>query len=68
MHVLILALCRGIVNTKLASLSFLAKWFSHSFDRTILRKKEQWRKPSCPVIFGYLKRQLELLIFYKCFY
>ena len=40
MHVLILALRRGIIKTKFAYLFiFLAKWLSHNFDRMILRKK-----------------------------
>ena len=68
MRVLILALRRGIINTKFASFFFFfAKWVSHSFDRMILRKKERGRKPSCPAIFGYLKRQLQLLIFTNVF-
>ena len=69
MHVLILAHRRGITKTKFAYLFFVAKWLSHSFDRMILRKKE--REGGSLVVlrfFGYLKRQLELLIFYECFY
>ena len=40
MHVLILALRRGIIKTKFVYLCFLAKWLSRSFDRMILRKEE----------------------------
>ena len=67
MHVLILALRRGIIKTKFA-LFFLAKWLSHSFDRMILRKMSGGGNLVAFRLFGYLKRQLELLIFYECFY
>ena len=46
---------------------FLAKWLSQSFNRKILRKKERGRKPSCPLIFDYLKRRLELVIVLQTF-
>ena len=66
MHVLILALRRWIIKTKFAYLFFwligflvvLIEWF--------------WEKRSgrgglvAHRFFGYLKRQLELLIFYEC--
>ena len=69
MHVLTLALRRGIINTKFASLFFLAKWLSHSFDQMILRKKRNGGGSLVALRFlGYLKRQLELLIVYECFY
>ena len=71
MHVLILALRRGIIKTKFAFFFFLAKWLSHNFDRMILRKKERGRKPSCPPIFWLIKKaekRLEFLIFYEYFY
>ena len=67
MHVLILALRRGIINTKFASF-FLANWLSYSFDRMILGKK--WNGGGSLValrFFGYLKRQLELVIFLRMF-
>ena len=62
MHVLILALCTWIIQTEFAYYFFWAKSLSHSFDRTILRKKERGRKPSCHPIFCYLKKQIELLV------
>ena len=39
MHVLVLALRRGIIKPKFEYLFFLAKLLSHSFDQMILRKK-----------------------------
>ena len=46
----------------------MAKWLSHSFDRTILRKKSGGVGIVTLQFFGYLKKQLELLIFYERFY
>ena len=46
----------------------MAKWFSHSFDWTILRKKGRGVDLVNLQFFGYLKRQIELLIFYEGFY
>ena len=66
MHVLILALRRGIIKTKFAYFFFFVKWLSHSFDRMILRKKkERRRKPSCPTIFFLLlKKAIRTLNFF----
>ena len=68
MHVLILALRRGTINTKFASLFFWGKWLSHSFDRMVLRKRSGGGGLVALRFFGYLKTELELLIFYECFY
>ena len=71
MHVLTLALRTGFffkLKQNLHINFFLAKWLSHSFNRKILRKKERGRRPSCPPGFDYLKRQLELSIFYESFH
>ena len=46
---------------------FLAKWPFHSFIRKILRKKEQGRMPSCPPIFGLLKKAIRTIIFLRTF-
>jgi len=67
MHVLILALRRGIIKTKFAYFFFLAKWLSHSFDRMILGKKERWRRPSCPSIFWLLKKATRTFNFLRMF-
>ena len=57
MHVLILALCTRIIKKKFPyEFIFMAKWLSDSFDRTILRKKEQDSRPSYPQFLGYLKK------------
>ena len=66
MHVLILALRRGIIKTKFAYF-FLAKWLSHNFDRMILRKKERGRKPSCPPIFWLIKKATRTFNFLRIF-
>ena len=66
MHVLILALRRGIIKTKFAFF-FLAKWLSHNFDRMILRKKERGRKPSCPPIFLLIKKATRIFNFLRIF-
>ena len=68
MHVLILALRRGIIKTKFAFFFFLAKWLSHNFDRMILRKKERGRKPSCPPIFWLIKKATRTFNFCESFY
>ena len=50
-------------------IEFLAKWLSHSFDRMILRKKRSGEGGLVALqFFGYLERQLELLIFNERFY
>ena len=68
MHVLILALRRGIIKTKFAFFFFfLAKWLSHNFDRMILRKKERGRKPSCPPIFWLIKKATRTFNFLRIF-
>ena len=69
MHVLILALCREIIITKFAFLGGGrgAKWLSHNFDRMILRKKEQGRKPSCPPIFWLIKKATRTFNFLQIF-
>ena len=67
MQVLILALRRGIIKTKFAYLTFLAKWLSHNFDRMILRKKERGRKPSCPPIFWLIKKATRTFYFLQIF-
>ena len=64
MHVLILALRRGIIKTKFAYF-FLAKWLTHIFDRMILRKKEWGKKPSCPPSFWLLKKATRTSIFLR---
>ena len=46
----------------------MAKWLSHSFDRAILRKKSGGVDLVTLQFFGYLKRQLELLIIYEHFF
>ena len=66
MHVLILALRRGIIKTKFAFF-FSAKWLSHNFDRMILRKKERGRKPSCPPIFWSFKKATRTFNFLRIF-
>ena len=43
---------------------FLAKWLSHSFIRKILRKRGEGGSLVALQFFDYLKRQLELLIFF----
>ena len=67
MHVLILALRRGMIKTKFAYF-FLAQCFSHNFDRMILRKKERGTKPSCPPIFWLIKKATRTFNFYESFY
>ena len=67
MHVLILALRRGIIKTKFDFFFFLAKWLSHNFDRMILRKKERGRKPSCPPIFWSIKKATRTFNFLRIF-
>ena len=67
MHVLTLALRRGIIKTKFCIFIFLAKWLSHSFDRMILRKKKRGRKPSCPPIFWLLKKATRTFNFLRMF-
>ena len=66
MHVLILALRRGIIKTKFAFF-FLAKWLSHNFDRMILRKEERGRKPSCPPIFWLIEKATGTFNFLRIF-
>ena len=67
MHVLILALRRGIIKTNFAYLFFLAKWLSHNFNRMILRKKERGRKPSCPPNFWLIKKATRTFKFLRIF-
>ena len=69
MHVLTLALHRGIIKTKFAYFFFffLAKWLSHNFDRMILRKKERGRKPSYPPIFWLMKKATRTFSFLRIF-
>ena len=69
MHVLILALRRGIIKTKFAYFFFffLAQWLSHNFDRMILRKKERGTKPSCPPIFWLIKKATRTFNFLRIF-
>ena len=69
MHVLILALRRGIIKTKFAFFIFifLAKWLSHNFDRMILRKKRAGAKPSCPPIFWLIKKATGTFNFLRIF-
>ena len=70
MHVLILALRRGIIKTKFEFFFFfffLAKWLSHNFDRMILRKKERGRKPICPPIFWLIKKATGTFNFLRIF-
>ena len=43
----------------------MAKWLSLCFDKTILRKKDGGGGLVAIQFFGYLKRQLELSIFYE---
>ena len=45
----------------------MAKWLSHSFDRMILRNEGGGGGPVALELFGYLKRQLELLAFSRTF-
>ena len=66
MHVLILALRTQIIKTKFPYEFFLTKWLSHNFNRKILRKKRSGVGGLVALQFvDYLKRQLELLIFYE---
>ena len=67
MHVLILALRRGIIKKKFAYFFFLAKWLSHNFDRMLLRKKERERKPSCPPIIWLIKKATRTFNFLRIF-
>ena len=67
MHVLILALRRGMIKTKFAYFFFLAQWLSHNFDRMILRKKERGTKPSCPPIFWLIKKATRTFNFLRIF-
>ena len=67
MHVLILALRRGIIKKKFVYLFLLAKWHSHNFDRMILRKKERGRKPSCLPIFWLIKKATRTFNFLRIF-
>ena len=66
MHVLILALRRGIINMKFSSF-FLAKWLSHSFNRKILRKKDQGKRTSYPLIFWLFKNVTRAFNFLRTF-
>ena len=68
MHVLILGLLRAIIKTKFASFFFQLNGFLTILIEWFWEKKV--RKGSLVALrfFGYLKRQLELLIFYERFY
>ena len=66
MHVLILALRRGIIKTKFAYF-VLAKWLSHNFGRMVLSKKERGRKPSCPPFFWLIKKATRTFNFLRIF-
>ena len=53
-------------SSKICIFIYLAKWLSCSFDRIILQKKGGGG-PVALQVFGYLKVQLELLIFSNVF-
>ena len=70
MHVLILALRREIFITKFAYF-FLggggAKWFSHNFDRMILRKKSGGGSLVALPIFWLIKKATRTFNFLRIF-
>ena len=69
MHVLILALRRGIIKTKFAFF-FIYFWLnclSRNFDRMILRKIRRGRKPSCLPIFWLIKKATRTFNFLRIF-
>ena len=66
MHVLILALRRRINNTKVTSFFFWLNGFLIVLIM-ILRKKERWRKPSCPAMFWLLKKANKTFDFLRMF-
>ena len=68
MHVLILALRRGIIKTKFAYFFFWAKWLSHNFDLMIFEKKRAGAKLSYPPFFWLIKKATRTFNFLRIFY